>query len=403
MKSMKKRIIALILCFAMLIPSLCVGVFAYEVPNDLKGHWAEKEVYTLITEDIIAGYNDGSFKPNNSITRAEFCKLVIDTLVKYEVISYSNKTNTFADVPASEWFSKYVETAYEYDIVSGVGDNKFEPKNPVTREQMSKILVNVYCQLFDISFSEISNPAITSLTFRDYNKISSWALPYVSGAYNVGLMQGSDGNFNPAKPTTRAEAATAIFRLFDFSYVGLLRLDDFVYRFNNSLADTGYEGYIADYKWDSEAGKYYFISDEGTVHFDIINTVLPESTFSFNISFDTVSMNGQEYIDNISIFYVPRQNYEKAYTNYANLYSYFIISALPFMSSDIAVQVFNDIGIYDSFGYYGFNRIGENTMTFSDENINFSCKLKYISDQYDPNYESQPYGVNMFIIDFGLK
>lgn len=393
MKSMKKRIIALILCFAMLIPSLCVGVFAYEVPNDLKGHWAEKEVYTLITEDIIAGYNDGSFKPNNSITRAEFCKLVIETLVKYEVISYSNKTNTFTDVPQTEWFSKYVETAYEYDIVSGVGENKFEPKSPVTREQMSKILVNVYCQLFGEKFSDISNPAVTTRTFKDYDKISSWALPYVSAAYNVSLMKGSDGNFDPAKPTTRAEAGTAIFRLFDFSYAGLLRLDNFVYMFNAFLKKNGYTNLIADFKQSDEGNYYYFVSNKGNINFF-------ENEFDYTLSFEVVMINDQAYIDKISLLYIPTSNFSNAPYSYAELYTTFLFSSLPFINSDSALETFKKLKIAESFNNNGFNEIFEN-ITYNNVEINFSCDMDYLT--LPEKFDYIPYGTSYLTIEFNLK
>lgn len=404
MKKLKKRIIALVLTLVILVPTLCMSVFAYEVPNDLKGHWSEREVYTLITEDIISGYPDGTFRPDDSISRAEFCKIVIETLVKYELVSYATQTDTFSDVPKSEWFSKYVETAYEYGIVDGVGDGKFEPNSPVTREQLAKILANVYCQLFGESLSDISKPEITSSTFSDYNKISSWALPYVSAVYNTGLMKGSEGNFYPAKPTTRAEAGTAIFRLFDFSYVGLLRVDDFVYRFNYLLKELGYSDSIADIQWNKDLNCYEFISQNGT-SFTSSRTDNINEDFDFRLLFETVKINGNEYIDHINVFYTPKNNYENSLPNYIELYAMFTFANFPDITEEKLIKTIELLEIFNSFGNpeEGHNSLinHDKSTVYTDERINYSYDFHYIATP--PRSEKIPYGTNMFVIDYNLK
>lgn len=406
MKTFVKKIVALVLSISMLISALCVGVYAYEVPKDLKGHWAEREIYTLITKNIITGYPDGTFKPDNSISRAELCKIVIEALVKYNIVSYSANSNTFSDVPKSEWFNKYVETAYKNNIVSGVGGGKFEPNNPVTREQMAKIFANVYCLVYKKSLSSISKPEITSKTFSDYKKISSWALPYVSAVYNTGLMKGSEGNFYPVKTSTRAEAGITLFRLFDFPYVGLLKVEDFVSRFNSYLSEINYNDKIVGKQWNKYLKFYEFTNQNGSSRFSSSGSnVFLENAFEFSLLVQTVTLNNHEYVDQINIFYIPKKNCKEIYENYRILYNMFTSSVIPNMTKNKLDKSFNSLKIYNSFkdpesGNYEFFNSYER-ITYTEEIINTTCELCYVSSP--SRGETNPYGTNMYAIDFHLQ
>ena len=94
------------------------------------------------TKGIISGYEDGSIRPYNSITRAEFASM---TARLFGLLT--NDNCTFDDA-ANHWASKYIEACVKEGAISGMGDNKFAPDSNVTYEQAMKILT-VMCKLTD--------------------------------------------------------------------------------------------------------------------------------------------------------------------------------------------------------------------------------------------------------------
>ncbi len=168
-----------------------------------KSHWAYTDVMTLKENGIISGKTDTLFDPEGSITRAEFMKLIIG-MIGEDIPEYAG---IFEDVSENAWYAGYVEAAYKKGIISGY-ENKFSPEREITREEMAKIIITVYT---------MNNPMPESdnVDIKDMEKVSDWAAPYVRVAYAAGLLNGNDdGNFNPDKTTTRAQAAAVIRRLW---------------------------------------------------------------------------------------------------------------------------------------------------------------------------------------------
>ena len=97
--------------------------------------------YTALTylycHGAISGYSDGTFRPNNSTTRGQLSKIVV--LAEGMPINTSGGPH-FSDVPTSNPFFSYVETAYNHQVISGYADNTFRPYNNTTRGQMVKIV-----------------------------------------------------------------------------------------------------------------------------------------------------------------------------------------------------------------------------------------------------------------------
>jgi hypothetical protein len=100
-------------------------------------------IETAYHQGIISGYGDGTFRPNNNVTRGQLCKIIV--LAEGWPI-YIPPTPTFVDVPATHAFYQYVETAYYHAIISGyscgAGCLEFRPGNNATRGQISKIVYN---------------------------------------------------------------------------------------------------------------------------------------------------------------------------------------------------------------------------------------------------------------------
>ncbi|MCK9478614.1 MAG: S-layer homology domain-containing protein [Firmicutes bacterium] len=133
-----KRLIA----FMMITFLLCGSVYAVTMPTDI-GEFAEstKVVSEMLTLGIIQGYEDNTFRPNNMITRAEFCTLITRVLGVDET-SLDGLGGSFDDVPATHWASGSIAFANNLGIVNGYGDGTFGPDDFVTYEQAVKICVS---------------------------------------------------------------------------------------------------------------------------------------------------------------------------------------------------------------------------------------------------------------------
>ena len=112
----------------------------------------------------------------------------------------------FSDVNKNDWYASYVSKALKYNVISS--GNTFRPNDAVTREEMCKMIVNVYSVLFGRNFDK------EEITFADKNNISEWAIDYVKSAVALNLMNGyENGDFLPQGNATRAEAVTTICRM----------------------------------------------------------------------------------------------------------------------------------------------------------------------------------------------
>ena len=107
---------------------------------DIVGHKYEDAIRYLADHDIIAGYPDGSYKPENSVNRAEFTKIIVGAKLGSEPAKPS--ANCFPDVNRNEWYATWVCYAKEHDIIGGYPDGTFKPANNINLAEAAKILVN---------------------------------------------------------------------------------------------------------------------------------------------------------------------------------------------------------------------------------------------------------------------
>lgn len=111
--------------------------------NDIAEHWAERFIFTAARQNLVHGYPDGTFKPNNPISRAEFMVVLSHALQlerKDSTISYMEFTDQ--DKIAS-WARESVELAVQSGIVSGYPDGTFRPNAYITREELAMIIAKV--------------------------------------------------------------------------------------------------------------------------------------------------------------------------------------------------------------------------------------------------------------------
>ncbi|HET9493259.1 MAG TPA: S-layer homology domain-containing protein [Chloroflexia bacterium] len=172
-------------------PTPC-GVTFSDVPAS---HWAGGFISRLACDGIVSGYADGTFRPQNPTTRAQLTKML--ALVEgWELASPT--VATFADVPPSHIFFRYVETAVRKEVVSGYADGYFRPDAYVTRAQVAKMLVQARGWTFD---SE------STVTLCDVPR-PHWAWRPIQIAIAHGAFEGyADGCFYPNSVATRAQLA----------------------------------------------------------------------------------------------------------------------------------------------------------------------------------------------------
>ena len=171
--------------------------------SDIDGHWAKNWIEDAVTLGFVSGYDDGTFKPDRTITRAEFSKL-INSALKTE-----SKSNIgFTDVKENEWFYNEDRKSVASGFFSGYENNTFRPNNPIKREEVAKVVNSA------MTTGGIEGEGATLLS--DYNSVQEWAKPSVNSVYNKGYILGyPDKTYRPAKALTRAEAVKIIYEIID--------------------------------------------------------------------------------------------------------------------------------------------------------------------------------------------
>lgn len=170
--------------------------------TDISNHWAREVINSIAGKNIVNGYADGTFKPDNSITRAEFLTMLYntglaDTSVKGDV--------TFADVTGNEWYYDYISWGAENNLIVGYEDNTFRGNDVISRQEMA-VVVSKFVKLANIKFTDGE-----AIVFADNAAIASWAKQYVDDISAYGIVMGDNNNcYLPDKNLTRAETAVII-------------------------------------------------------------------------------------------------------------------------------------------------------------------------------------------------
>lgn len=195
----RKRKVSLLVVFA-LVTSLfsgCLTAFAEQHYTDVdESHWAAEWVNYMHEKGYIHGYPDGTYLPENNITRAEFV-----TILNYIHNNTTPAANQFTDNNEGDWYYNQINCAVYAGYLHGYGDGTVKPNNFITREEAAVVIAQAY------------QAKLTSTTdFSDMDQVSDWALDSVRLMKDAEMVpEGSDNRFRPKDNLLRAEVAAMIY------------------------------------------------------------------------------------------------------------------------------------------------------------------------------------------------
>lgn len=182
--------------------------------KEAENHWAKASLNDMGSRMVINGVADGIIEPDRDITRSEFAAIVVRGLgLKEEVYG-----NTFKDVKADDWYSGFIQTAYEYNIISGYDNGNFGLADKITREQAMTMIARAM-KISKLK-SELKEQEQNTLLagFVDSNMSSDWAWKSIAECIKAGIVMGKSGGvLAPGDNITRAEACVIIQRLLQKS------------------------------------------------------------------------------------------------------------------------------------------------------------------------------------------
>ena len=192
---MKRKILSLILVFAMTVSLFTVGAGAAEpIYRDTDGHWAAETIEGFSRLGLIEGYN-GQFFPNKNITRGEMA-VILDRLMDYQTAA----KNSFSDL-GEAFYTDAVLKANAVGVMLG-SNGTVRPTDPITRQEAAVLL----CRALGLEGGG------SVAQFSDRGQIASWAADAVGVMAAKKLLQGANGMFRPTEAITRAETVAILDR-----------------------------------------------------------------------------------------------------------------------------------------------------------------------------------------------
>ncbi|BBH22747.1 hypothetical protein Back11_40920 [Paenibacillus baekrokdamisoli] len=184
-------------------------VFVHKTFNDI--HlltWANKQIEVMASRGVINGTSASTFAPAETITRADFTALLVRAL---ELTADGSKAN-FSDVAASAYYYNEVAIAKKLGIASGSGDGKFNPLQPISRQDA---LVLLHKAMKVAGKSIVDGSASDLDRFLDKGEIATYASDRIAALVHSGIIKGDGVSFHPLATLTRAEAAVMLYNMFN--------------------------------------------------------------------------------------------------------------------------------------------------------------------------------------------
>ena len=197
-----KKVLSIVLSLVMVLCMTPMMAFADTSDNgysDIAGEKCEGAVNVLSALGVIDGYEDGTYRPDTTISRAELTKIVVTAL---GVADYASATtSSYTDMANAQWAVPYVEYAKNLNLVEGYGNGKFGPSDPITYEQAATLIVRA------IGYTTECN---------EMN--GSWPAIYIQKATALGIFKNVEGS-QYGTGATRGDVAVMLYNALDIPQV----------------------------------------------------------------------------------------------------------------------------------------------------------------------------------------
>lgn len=169
--------------------------------HDIAAHWAEKYILSLCETNVVSGFPDNSFRPDEPVTRGQFSKIAALNF------HYSAPGNTvFSDVAADSWYAPYIDSLSAKNIILG-SNGYFYPEQNLTRQDAAVIGLRL------LQNTDLELNVSDTLNFKDSGEISDYARTAVSTLNAYHILTGDENGFRPFSTITRAEVCAFLYRL----------------------------------------------------------------------------------------------------------------------------------------------------------------------------------------------
>lgn len=180
---------------------------------DIQGYWAQTDIELMVAHHVVDGMSSTSFDPTGTVTRAQFAAMIARSLN----LSTSATTTSFSDVSPSAWYAGVVAAVAKAGIVNGYPDGTFAPDQQISRQEMAVIIVramNAAGQPSTVMTQQVSG---LLAPYGDASKVAAWAQQDMAIAIQQSIVNGvSSASLAPAADTSRAQAAVMVKRLMGY-------------------------------------------------------------------------------------------------------------------------------------------------------------------------------------------
>ena len=176
-----------------------------DVPSDF---WAANSISTVTKANLMKGYSDGTFRPNQPMTREEVAALFNNITDDGTAAFLSSK---FKDITSDRWSALAIESVARKNIISGYGDNTYKPEKYMSRQEFAVVADNY---IHYLGYTTEDPTALDNIAYGDQKFVAPWAQDAVRELAYLGFTNYAPGTlFNPEKYVTRAEAAEIAYRM----------------------------------------------------------------------------------------------------------------------------------------------------------------------------------------------
>ncbi len=208
-----KKLLTKTLMLALMLGFTSLATMAKEYKDLTPDHWAYKQIQILTDFNVVVGYPDGNYRPDQPVTRGEFASIVVKAFDQ-EFAEIKNPV-TFTDVKTTDWFWGVIQRAVMFDLLRGYPDGHFDPYGTVERGHVIATVVNA---LTTQTVSRQKAVDILENSYSDYDQIPEWLLIAAGKAEILDMIVKTpeDGaTVNAQRPANRAELAAFIVKMLE--------------------------------------------------------------------------------------------------------------------------------------------------------------------------------------------